>query len=421
MKIGLIWRGVLCALTFTAFAASGEGSDWPQFRGMKGDGISPETELLASWPEDGPRQVWRRTLGPGFSGITVSDGRLYTMYAVTEPDTPEGEQPKGTEFVAAFNQIDGAELWRVPFGEQFNDNFGNGPRSSPAVDGDMIYALGSKGLFLALAASDGAIRWQVDFTKDFESPVPNRGFSNSPIVVGDMVLIQTGGGEGELFAGFDKKTGKRLWTSENGRPGYTTPVIADIDGVRHFISINNQTVFALGVNGDLLWSHPWPNSQEAIAMPIFIPPNMFFFSAAGAAGGLAIKVAKEGDAFKATQIWHNPHYRNHFSSSVLHEGHIYGFDNAMLKCISVKDGEQAWARRGFGKGSLIAADGKLFVLSDRGQLAMVEATPEKYVEISEFQALKGKSWTAPTLSGGRLYLRNHEEMVCYDLKSNEVQ
>ncbi len=411
--------------------------DWPQFRGHHRDGMSPATGLLDSWPEEGPKELWRVSLGEGYSAVSIAGGRLYTMYAEVppeaepaaegeeaaaegegageEPAEPAAEAPK-TEYAAAFDAATGKELWRTAIGQRIVTQFGNGPRSTPAVDGDTVYVLGAHGDLAALAAADGAVRWQIEFEESFGSNRPHWGYATSSLVEGDLLLVESQGPEGKAYAALDKATGEVRWTTGDPSPhgSYNSPMAVTMGGERRFVYVGNQVVRAVDTGGQEVWSHPWPEG-ESHAMPIFIPPDRFFVSGAEGVGAALLRVQGDGDGVKVEELWQNRIMKNHFSSSLLHEGSVYGFDNATLKCISLDTGEQQWAKRGLGKGSLIYADGHLIVLSDRGRLVQVEATPEGYVEKGRVQALDGKCWTAPTLAGGRLYLRSHTEMVSYDL------
>ncbi len=417
--------------------------DWPQFRGHHRDGTSPATGLLDTWPEDGPKELWRMPIGEGFSAISVAGGRLFTMYveepAAEEPGAEGGEQPAAEElatedgeqptaeveeerieFAAAFDAASGEELWRVAIGKRMVTQFGNGPRSTPTVDGDVVYFLGAHGEMAALAAADGATRWQIDFAETFGSSPPYWGFSTSSLVDGDILLVEGRGPEGKSYAALDKATGEVRWTTGEPDPqgSYNSPMAITMGGERRYVYVGNAVLRAVDTAGEEVWSHPWPEG-ETHAMPIFIPPDKFFASGAEGIGAALVQVKSDGDGMKVEEIWTNRIMRNHFSSSILHDGFIYGFDNATLKCIALETGEQQWAKRGFGKGSLIFADGHFIVLSDRGTLVQVEATAEGYVEKGRVKALDGRCWTAPALAGGKLYLRSHTEMVSYDLNAEE--
>jgi len=408
------WSSTLFTLVLFAlvaqFASLAPAQDWPQFRGENRDGISPEKGLLTRWPESGPKEVWRRSIGDGYSAISVVGDRLYTMYAGDNEGQP-------VEFAAAFDAATGEEIWRTPMGEKYDTEFGNGPRATPTVDGDTVYVLDSQGTFAALSVKDGAERWTVSLPEAFGVKRPNWGFSASALVDGDQVVLECGGAEGKSYAALDKDTGEVKWTfgEGGGQPGYNSAIIVKMNGKKGYVYVANQTLTCIDEQGAELWSHPWPDG-ETHASPLFIAPDKIFASGAEGVGAALIRVGKKGGEAQVEEVWATRFMRNHFSSSIVHDGYIFGFDNATLKSISVDDASLAWAKRGLGKGSLIYADGHLLVLSDRGQLLLVEANGESFVERGSIQALEGRSWTAPTLANGRLYLRNHTEMVVYDLK-----
>lgn len=433
------------ALLAAPLVAENTGHDWAQFRGPARDGISAETGLVTTWPEAGPKEVWRVAIGEGYSAISVVGDRLYTMYgeaappveaaaedataedataedATSEDMTAEAteeaaeEAPKLRELAAAFDATTGEEIWRVEIGDKLDTQFGNGPRATPTVDGDRLFVLGSFGQLHALSTADGAVLWSVDFTaEDLGSSRPYWGYSTSPLVAGDLLIVEVGGKENKSYAGLNKTTGEVLWTSGEGRPGHNSPLAVTVQGQEQFVYLAGQKLRSIDRQGNELWSYDWPPG-ETHAMPLFIAPDMIYASGTEGIGAVVVKMVKAEDGWQVEEVWKNTRMKNHFSSSVLHDGFIYGFDNATLKCIDAMTGEQAWAKRGFGKGSLILADGHLLMLSDLGVLVSIEATPEAYTEKSRVQALEGKSWTAPSLANGKLYLRNHSQMVCYDLK-----
>ncbi len=389
-------------------AADTVGQDWPQFRGEFRDGVSREKDLLQSWPESGPKEVWRQSIGDGYSGIAIVGDRLYTMYATA------GDEP--TEVAAAFDANTGKELWNTPMSERFDNGFGDGPRSTPTVDGDTVYVLSSRGVLAALSTEDGSERWKLSLTEAFGSAVPTFGFSTSTLVDGDQLIVEGGGTEGKSYAALDKKTGKVQWTLGEGPPGYNSPLPIQVGGETRYVYFGSGKLNCVNAKGEEVWSHVWPEA-ETHAMPIFIPPNQVFGSGAEGAGAALYKVHEEEGKATVEEVWTMPFMRNHFSSSVYHDGHIYGFDNATLKCISLVDGKMQWGKRGLGKGSLILADGRLVILTDQGKLLLAKASPDGWEETGSVQALKGKCWTSPTLANGRLYLRNHTEMVSYEVKN----
>lgn len=403
-------RGILILTVIAAgvLPAAGEGFDWPQFRGIHRDGVSRETGLADSWPEEGPKEVWRIKLGEGYSGVAVVGDRLYTMFAAENGD-------EVTEYAAAFATKDGKELWRTPMGPKYDTEFGNGPRATPTVVGDRVFVLDSTGNLAALKTDSGEAVWSMDFKDKFSVETPRWGFSTSLVADSDQLIVQGGGGEDNNYVGLSQKTGEILWgKGSGGRAGYNSALPVKVGDHKRFVYVTDK-LYCIDEEGGEVWSHEWPRG-ETHAMPIHIPPDKLYLSGAEGIGARLFRVKEDGDKAEVELVWEQPFMRNHFSSAVADGDTIFGFDNATLKAISVETGEMVWGKRGLGKGSLILADGHLIVLSDRGKLLLIEASTEGYKEKGSVQALKGRSWTSPTLAHGRLYLRNHDELVVYDMR-----
>jgi len=383
-------------------------NDWPRFRGLNGDGVSHETGLIDSWPETGPSLIWEHGLGEGYSELIIVDSRVYTMAQLGED---------AETFLLAFQALDGKEIWRAPMGEGYESDWGNGPRATPFHDDGVLYTLGPKGQFAAVSAQDGSLIWSVQLVDDLKAELPGFGFSGSPVVEGDNVYLEIGAGDEGLFAAFHKKTGKQLWRALKGSAGYMTPRPATIGEVRQLIFMGPKALNALDMEGNLLWSHAWNNLGETIATPVFIPPDNIFLSSVKSGQSLLIRIKNQDGNFSTQDMWKNTNLKNHFSASIHHQAYLYGFDNASFKCVSIKDGSTVWQKRGYGKGSITLVDNKFLLLSDRGLLAMVSASPDGFEEKARYQAMSGRCWTSPSISNGRLYLRNHEKMACYNLKN----
>jgi len=400
---------LLCIIS-TAGVIFASDQNWPQFRGLAGNGVSSETGLVNEWSAEGPKILWKISIGEGFSGVSVADGICYTMDARMEPEP--------FEYAVAYRASSGEEIWRTKMNKKFDEEFGNGPRVTPTVVGDKVLVLDSLGKFAALSIADGKEIWAVDLQKDFKSKFPRYGYSTSPIVSGDRIILEVGGAEGKRMMAFNIDDGKVLWGTQDGNSLYNTPLPVSLFGQKQFVFVTPSDVQALDDNGVMLWSFKWPGGGEAISSPVYVPPNKFFVSNPNKGGATLFEVNKNSDIYETKDVWSNRVMKNHFSSSIFYKGHIYGFDNATLKCINATDGSIAWSKRRYGKGALILADGKLFILSDRGLLVMAEAAETGFKELGSVQALQGKCWTAPSLSAGKLFLRNHQELVCIDLKAS---
>ncbi len=391
------------------------GTDiWTQFRGQARSGVSAAQYDLKIWNSDGPKLVWKHTIGDGFSGIVITGTVLVTAFAVDS-----------TEYLAGYDSRSGRENWRVEIGKMFIDNFGNGPRSTPVFDNGRAFVLASRGRISAVDADAGEILWTVSLADSFEIKVPDRGFTTSLLVQDDLVIVHAGGGEGEAIVALDKNTGRLVWKIGDSAPSYSSPFVATINGVKQNIFAatriaeidgspqNISEVISVSTDGKILWKAP--SLPLVIAMPVFMGPDRVFVSGSREDGCLAFRVVQDADTTRIEPLWKSKEMKNHFSSSVYYKNHIYGFSKSTLKCLEAATGERKWRKRGFGKGSIIIVDDKLVVLDDRGRLAIIEATADGYHELAYAQALDGKSWTSPTFVGGKIYLRNRKEMACYDL------
>ena len=422
----------LLALTLLCFSDPSPGEEsataepsindgWTQFRGPARTGVSTEVGLAHVYQESGPPVLWRRELGEGFAGISVAGEYLYTLYAV-------GDE----EFAGAFKTSDGSQVWRVRIGRKYLDEWGNGPRATPTIDGEVVFVLGTEGRLLALDTGTGELRWEVDLVSTFgpsrgrfsiDGMVPEYdktntaefGYCSSPLVVDDLVIAYTGAGNGKSLVGFDKRTGETKWTVFDNGSAHSSPTLMPIAGGQQIVQIMPQQIAAVRPSGEILWRFEW--TQFNISQPVFVPPNMVFASTGNDVGSVLLEVKHEGAGFEARPRWRMRQMRNSWGSSVFFEDHIYGFDNATMRCIEASSSETRWAKRGLGKGSLIVADGLLIVLSDQGVLALAEATPEEYRELARMNVLEGPTWTAPSIADGKLFLRNHKEMVCIDLRT----
>ncbi len=298
------------------------------------------------------------------------------------------------------------------------DRFGDGPRSTPPIDGGLLFAVSALGKLHALDAASGERIWGHDLVREFGARVPEFGVSASPIVEGDLLLFNVGGKRGHAIMAFDKGSGDVVWSAESDLPGYASPVSFTAGGVRQAVFFTGSSIIAVDPSsGATLWKHPWKTAYDInAASPIFVAPDRLFVSSGHDTGAAMFNLTADGGAPKASIAWKTREMRNHFSSSVYVEGSIYGFDNKNFKCIDAKTGKDRWRKGNLGHGSLFYADSHLVVLSEDGQLLLVEANPKAYTEKASHQVAKAKHWTVPTLHRGRLYLRNERDLFCLDLK-----
>ena len=405
---------IVCLLLYGVFSDVG-AEDWPQWRGPNRDGISEEVGILKEWHNGGPRVLWRVPLGEGFSGISVADGRVYTMFS-------EGDD----EFIVCLDASNGSEIWRFRSDSNYYEaEGGNGPRATPTIDGEFLFTVSAQGKFYALNNANGDKVWSYDLIKDFTSYMPRWGFSSSPLVEGDMLFVEVGGNNGKFIVAFDKTNGDVLWTSHMDKLGYASPIAVTIGGVRQLIVFAGLRLLSVSTDdGELFWTYPWRTGRFDVhaATPIFIAPDKIYISSAYGKGAavLRVKVTDSPESgvrnnIEVEEIWRSEKVQNRLATSVLHDNHIYGFHRTILKCIDASTGMEKWKTRGFGEGTLMLADEHLIILGDRGKLGLAEATPSAYHEVASAEVLSGLCWTVPTLANGRLYARNQKEMVCLDM------
>jgi outer membrane protein assembly factor BamB len=379
------------------------GDDWPQWRGPKQDGISHETGLLDQWPEKGPAELWRVPLGNGFSGVSVVGERAFTLYGANDG-----------EFAAAYGVADGKCRWKTRLSDLLkNDSYGDGPRATPAIEAGRVYALSGSGAVRCLDAANGHVVWGCDLLQKFGGKPPEYGYSASPVVMGNMLVVVAGAGKGNSLVAFDKANGNVLWTALDDKIGYSTPCEVTIDGVRQIIVLMGEAIVGISpADGKEYWRQEWKTELDAnVATPI-VSKNQLFISTGYSTGCAVFSLSAKGGKPSAKKLWANKEMKNYFSTSVLLDGFLYGFNNNKLTCLDFRTGKTRWKTGGFNRGSLLAADGKLIIYGDQGILALAEISPDAYKDLAKFKFCDERTWTVPTLSGGRLFLRNEKELAC---------
>lgn len=391
---------LLSLLITTSFLVA---DDWPQWRGNNGDGIALQKNIPVEWPEKGLSVIWRAQSGAGYSGISIANSRAYTLCGINDD-----------VFCIAYACDTGKIVWKKRIGEMFTSSWGDGPRSTPTFHENKIYTIGSRGELWCLNAKDGTSIWHINLLKKFTTSIPRHGFAGSPIIYKDKVLYNVGGPENS-FVAFDKNTGEVVWKNADDKAAYSTPLIAQIHNMTQaiFFSANG----AVGVNpenGNVLWRYPWTTSYNVHAASPIAQDNKVFISSGYSSGSALFTVKRQQDKFTTEKIWETQQLKNHFSSSILSKGYIYGFHNAILTCIELKTGEVKWRQRGFRKGSLVAINDYLLILSENGdKLALAETDPQSYKQKAQMSAFPNtRCWSVPTIANSRIYLRNEKEIMC---------
>ncbi|MEX1130305.1 MAG: PQQ-binding-like beta-propeller repeat protein [Vicinamibacterales bacterium] len=399
----------LAILSLSTVVSNRGLDDWPQWRGKNRDGISAEKGLLKSWPSAGPPLVWKADgAGEGYSSFSAAHGRLYTMGA-----------RDGTEYVMAFDAATGKKIWERASGRRFSNDRGDGPRGTPVVDGTQLYTLGASGDLVSLDAASGTVAWSVNVLQKFGGRNIQWGLSESPLVLSDRILVNAGG-RGASIVALKKTDGSELWRSGNDESGYSSAVLQTVGGIPQAIYFTAER--ALGVDtrdGRQLWSYSRVSNRTAnIATPI-VRGNRVFLSSDYGTGAALLELAPSGKSIDAREVYFTNEMRNHHASSILIGDHLYGFSSAILTAMTFDTGEVAWKDRSVGKGSMIFADERLYLFSERGVVGLAEANPAGYREHGRFQIRAGSSptWSHPIVANGHLILRDQDTIYAYDVRA----
>lgn len=398
----------ILAVCLSADIFAQTGGNWPQWRGSNRDGISKETGLLKQWPADGPALAWKATgAGGGYSSFAIANGRLFTMGL-------KGDR----EYVIAFDVATGKQIWATPHGGAFRNDRGDGPRGTPTVDGDHVYSLGGNGDLSSLEARTGRLVWTMNVLQKFGGSNITWGISESPLVIGEKILVNAGG-PGASIVALNKKDGSLIWKSQSDRAGYSSAIPVQVGNTTQVVFFTHTRGLALDLkDGKLLWEYPRAaNNVANAATPIARGNRVFISSDYGNGGGL-VEIKADG---KAQEVYFTKDMRNHHSSSILIGDHLYGFSGGILTAMRFDTGEVAWKDRSVGKGSLAFADGNLYALSENGVVGLIEASPTGYREKGRFRIPQDSlpTWAHPVVVGGRLYLRDQDTIYAYDVREKK--
>jgi outer membrane protein assembly factor BamB len=401
---------VACLASVEVAGRQAAPAEWFQWRGPNRDGISAETGLLQHWPKSGPPQVWRTAgLGNGYSSFSTSGGRLYTLGARA-----------GNEYVIALDRATGKKVWEYLNGRRYENDRGDGPRSTPTVDGDRLYVFGGSGDLTCLDAASGKRIWTVNVVQKFRGGNPYWGYSESPLVVGDRILVNAGGRNASIVA-VSKADGATLWQQHNDGAGYSSPMLMRTGSLSQVIFFTESRTLAVDPrDGRLLWSYnKAANGTANIATPIVHGTRVFVSSDYGT-GAALLDVRAAGNIATANEVYFTRDMRNHHSSSVLIGEHVYGFSSSILTALKFDTGAMAWRDRSVGKGSLIFADNRLYLYSENGVVGLAEASPAAYRELGRFtipQQSGLSTWSHPMIAGGLLVIRDQDAVFAYDVRA----
>jgi len=389
----------------SAPAAMENGADWPGFRGPDRNGIIPAVRIVTDWSTAPPLELWRRPIGPGWSSFAVHGGLLYTQ-----------EQRGDDEIVACYKVSTGEPLWRHRDAARFwESNAGAGPRGTPTLSAGRVYTFGATGILDVLDAGDGALVWAGNAASGTDTTTPHWGFSNSPLVVDDVVIV-IAAAAGRLAA-YNLATGDPRWIGPDGGDGYSSPHLLTIDGIAQImLSSRADATSVAPAWPTLLWEHPWPGGAR-IVQPALTAEGDILISRGENTSMRRIAVARGPDGWTIEARWTSARLEPHFSDFVVHDGHAFGFDGSILACIDVEDGKRKWKGGRYGSGQLVllADQNLLLVLSETGGLALVATTPDQFTQLARFPAIEGKTWNHPVLVGDVLLVRNAQEMAAFRL------
>ena len=404
---------LLALFLLTHAPALAQSSDWVQWGGPHRNFISDTKGLATTWPATGPRRLWQRELGEGYSSIAVERGTLFTMYR-------KGEN----EVAVALDAATGKTIWEysyaAPFSPEYDMTNGPGPHATPLVSGNFVFTSGATGKLHCLDKKTGKLLWSHDLINEFHGTVRVNGYSCSPIEYKDKIVMMVGGMSSALIA-FNRKDGSVAWKKHDFKNSTSSPIVINVDGQDQLVAFMYSEIVGVDPNnGNLLWSHSHPAEYGLnTTTPIWGPDNLLFVSSGYGGGSRVLKLSHTEDKTTVEELWANRLMRSHFTNAIRVGDLIYGssgdFGPAPFTAVNVKTGNVVWRNRSFPRASFLFADGRFIILDEDGQLLLATPTAEGLTVTSKAELLSGKSWTIPSLSGTRLYLRDRKNIVALDL------
>ena len=378
-------------------------ADWPGFRGYQRDGIVRGPRIATDWQAEPPVLLWKQPIGPGWSSFAVAGSLAFTQ-----------EQRGDEELVTAYDLESGEPVWRHRESTRFFESTGGGgPRSTPTLDSGRLFSLGANGALNAFDASSGEVIWERDLAADTDQEIPYYGYSSSPLVVDDLVLVAAGG---QLVA-YAADSGERRWLGQDMRASYSSPHRFTIDGVSQIVhSSVNGLIGVSPDSGRLLWQYDWEGGVR-IVQPAITEEGDLLLSEGEGRGVRRLTLRQAGDGWSVEEVWTSNRLKPYHNDFVVHEGHAYGFDGGILACIGLDDGQRRWKGGRYGQGQLVllAEQSVLLLVTEMGDLALVRASPEGFEELATVPALEGKTWNHPVVIHDLLLVRNSHEMAAYRL------
>jgi outer membrane protein assembly factor BamB len=388
-------------------------SDYAEYRNRARDGVASGPPLARDWQAKPPRLLWKHPCGGGYSGFAVAGDNAVTI-----------EQRREDEAVVCYDTATGRERWVHSYPAHFHDPRAEGPMATPTLIDGEVYSLGGTGKLVCLSLATGQPKWETDILTNNANLT--WGMSGSPLVYGDVVVVSPGvqnsASQGHGVVAYSRKSGEPVWSAGNTKGGYSSPMLATLGGIRQILLFDGKQLAGYDPAGaGELWSIPQEAQNDInVAQPLLLGDDRVFVTSGYASRCDVIQLEKEGGKLKPSEAWHNATLRCRFCSPVLFKGLVYGLDEGTLVCVDPKDGRRVWRgdrKQRFGQGQMLRCDDLLLILSEGGELALMQAAGEKTRELGRLPALTGdKTWNCPCLAGGKAYLRNNQEMACYDLR-----
>ena len=421
MMTRVTWSAAV-AWAIAAAAGASEAADWPQWRGPNRDGISHEAGWVAKWPKSGPKVLWKAKVGEGFSGCAVVGERAYTMGFIRDKTAQSpgmGKEP-GLDHVWCLDAETGKPLWKHSYPSKKGSYYG--PFVTPAVEGGRVFTLSKFGHLFCLDASTGKVVWKKHAVDELGGKQPYYGYACHPLVVGELLIVEIGTREGPLVA-LNKKSGDLAWRAGKSSGSYSCPAAYDAGGTTAVTILMPSAAFGVRAkDGHVLWQHPWrTGAQSSATMPLVSGTRVFLSASERKQWCVLLDVSGR----EPKVVWENKNMMNYFNASVLWKGHLYGIHstdhisrNWRLRCVDFETGQVKWEKPDPGPAAATLAGRNLLVVTDKGELFVAEARPDRYVELSHAKILGGKCWSPPVLCRGRIYCRDHRgTLVCLDVRA----
>ena len=379
---------------------------FPQFLGPNRNATMPEVNLKTDWTSTPPHEAWRRSVGEGWSGFAVVEDFAITL-----------EQRGESEFVVAYDLGTGRIRWAHEDKARYSNVVGGtGPRSTPTIDGEVVFTTGATGILNALDLRTGALKWKKEVLQENGSEVPEWGYSASPLVLEGRVVV-TAGGQGKLLVAYDRDSGDRIWSGGNGRIGYSSPTFMTLAGVPQILSFNGRSLTSHDpANGRVLWRHKWPGRQPNVMQPLQLPGDRVLASSGYGVGAKLLAVSSGSrDRLSVELEWENLRMKSKFANIVYHQGYVYGLDDGILVCLDPDTGERAWKRGRYGHGQMLLVGSHLLLQTEKGEIVLIDPNPRELTELGRFRIFEGKTWNSPCLAGRFLLVRTDREAACYEM------